>query len=149
MKNKIISIPPNYFYLSLIIDLLFYYLLPQFNLINYSYRWMGLPLLVFGSLLVLYSYWQFSKARTSEKIEKSYSLVIKGLYRYSRNPMYLGAVIFLIGLSIFLGNLISFFIPVVFFLVINYMFIPYEEEKGEKEFGKKYLDYKKRVNRWL
>ncbi len=149
MKRRIISIPPNYFYLSIIISALLFYLLPGYNLIGYPYRWLGALLLLIGIVFVSYSFLQFNKAQTSEKFQKSDSLVTNGLYRYSRNPMYLGAVIFLIGFSVFLGNIISFLVPIAFFMIINQMFIPYEEEKAEKEFDQKYLDYKKQVRRWL
>jgi len=63
--------------------------------------------------------------------------------------MYLGFLIFLIGLSFALGNLISFISSILFFTIINWMFIPYEEEKMEDELGMEYLEYKKKIKRWI
>jgi protein-S-isoprenylcysteine O-methyltransferase Ste14 len=63
--------------------------------------------------------------------------------------MYVGFVALLMGCSILSGNLLSFLSPLFLFVILNWMFIPYEEEKMENTFGGKYLDYKKRVRRWL
>lgn len=61
----------------------------------------------------------------------------------------MGFVSFLIGCSLLSGNILSLLCPPAFFLVLDRMFIPYEEEKMENTFGEKYLAYKKRVRRWL
>ena len=63
--------------------------------------------------------------------------------------MYLGSITFLFGLSFVLGNLISFISPIFFFAIINWMFIPYEEEKMKDEIGTEYLEYMKKVRRWI
>ncbi len=63
--------------------------------------------------------------------------------------MYLGGVIFLGGLSITVGNILSLIIPLIFFVIMDWMFISYEEEKMEVEIGKDYLDYMKKVRRWI
>jgi protein-S-isoprenylcysteine O-methyltransferase Ste14 len=89
------------------------------------------------------------KYDTPEKFQKTTYLIKKGAYKYSRNPMYLGSIIFLFGLSFVLGNLISFISPIFFFAIINWMFIPYEEEKMKDEIGTEYLEYMKKVRRWI
>jgi protein-S-isoprenylcysteine O-methyltransferase Ste14 len=63
--------------------------------------------------------------------------------------MYVGFVAFLIGCSILSGNILSSCCPVFFFCVLQWMFIPYEEEKMENTFGIAYLEYKRKVRRWL
>ncbi|MFA5075960.1 MAG: isoprenylcysteine carboxylmethyltransferase family protein [Patescibacteria group bacterium] len=147
--KKIVSIPPNYFYLSLIISVLFFYFIPSANLINFPYNSIGLILVIVGFYLIIRSWLLFRKHQTPESFADSTRLVIENLYRFSRNPMYLGGVISLLGLAIFLGNLISLLTPVVFFLVTNFMFIPYEEEKMIKTFGQEYLNYKNKTRRWF
>jgi len=76
-------------------------------------------------------------------------LVTEGAFRYSRNPMYLGAIIVLFGLAILLGSLVSFSLPVIMFLRAHFLRIPHEEDQLKAIFGKEYLDYMKRVRRWI
>jgi protein-S-isoprenylcysteine O-methyltransferase Ste14 len=148
--KKIISIPPNYFYFCIAVSIALYYLLPSMNLLRFPYdNTVGALFMVGGMYLVLNSYFLFVKHKTPEDYSRSKALVVEGIYKYSRNPMYVGGVVFLLGLSIALGNLFSFFSPLFFFTVMNLMFIPYEEEKNKKTFGKKFLDYKKRVRKWI
>jgi protein-S-isoprenylcysteine O-methyltransferase Ste14 len=63
--------------------------------------------------------------------------------------MYVGFVIFVTGLSVLSGNILALLWPVFFFIVLDRMFIPYEEEKMENTFGPEYLEYKRKVRRWL
>lgn len=105
--------------------------------------------MIIGIIFVIIPYNLFVKYKTPEKFQPSTCVVTDGIYKYSRNPMYLGGLIFLIGLVIILQNVLAFIAPIVFFLIINYMFIPYEEEKMETECGQDYLLYKKKVSRWL
>jgi len=76
-------------------------------------------------------------------------MVAEGTYKFTRNPMYLGVTIALLGAAIFFGNALSFLSPLIFFLIMNYYFVPREEKLMENIFGKKYLEYKKQVRRWL
>jgi len=55
----------------------------------------------------------------------------------------------LLGETILLGSLFSFIFPVVFVILMNMIFIPMEEKNLEIVFGEKYLDYKKKVRRWI
>lgn len=76
-------------------------------------------------------------------------LVDRGLFRFSRNPMYLGISIFFIGVGVTIGSfwiLIAYF---VLFLYFNFYIIPREEAYMNRAFGKKYQDYCRRVRRWL
>ena len=81
--------------------------------------------------------------------EKSSKLVTQGLYRFTRNPMYLGLVFILSGYCIWLGNLAAFcVIPIFVWYVTRYQIIP-EEEVLLETFGEQYSDYCNRVGRWL
>ena len=149
MKQKIISIPPTYFGCCIIINIFLYFFIPKMNLIIFPMNLFGIFLMLFGFFLISSPYYLFKKYNTPEKYEKSTCVVETGLYKYSRNPMYLGGLFFLTGLSVLLGNIISFISPILFFIIMNWMFIPYEEEKMEKEVGQKYSDYKRKVRCWL
>lgn len=83
------------------------------------------------------------------KPENTTGIVIKGLYQYSRNPMYLGLLIILFGFGLWLGSLSPFLMLPVFYWVITEMQIKPEERMLEQKFGKEYLDFKNRVRRWL
>jgi len=149
VKRKIISLPPNYFYACIVLTILTIFIPNVKTIISYPYNLLGILIMILGFYLISITYLQFSKSKTPESFEKSKCVVTTGLYKYSRNPMYIGSIIFLIGLSILIKTLIGFVFPIALFLILNYMFIPFEEEKMEKELGKKYLKYKKTVRRWI
>jgi protein-S-isoprenylcysteine O-methyltransferase Ste14 len=148
MNEKII-IPPYYFLFSILLTLVIWLILPNYNIITYPYSLFGLILIAIGVAVVGLAFWQFKKSNTTENFGTSKYLVKGGLYQFSRNPMYLAAVVFLIGLSVLSGNILSLISPVIFFMSINYKVIPYEERKSEKEFGGEYIEYKNNVNRWI
>ncbi|MEE8233425.1 MAG: isoprenylcysteine carboxylmethyltransferase family protein, partial [Gammaproteobacteria bacterium] len=92
----------------------------------------------------------FKKSGTAIRpFETSTVLVKGGPYRFTRNPMYLGMVLILIGMAIYLGSLTPWFVIPVFFLIIQEWFIKYEEPFLENTFGKEYQDYKTKVRRWI
>ena len=149
-SKKIIANPPFYFILCVILIIACYFLIPNMNKIIYPYNLVsGFIVIFLGCYFILNSHFTLKKFNTPELFSKSYCVVKDGVYKYSRNPMYLGFLIFLIGLSLLLGNLVSFICPIFFFSIINWMFIPYEEEKMKIEIGSEYLKYKKNVRRWI
>jgi protein-S-isoprenylcysteine O-methyltransferase Ste14 len=82
----------------------------------------------------------FSEAKT---------LVVRGPYRWTRNPMYLGMAAILLGFALYLGSVTPFIVIPAFMGLIAERFIVPEEEMLEKTFGQAYSDYKARVRRWL
>jgi len=76
-------------------------------------------------------------------------LGVEGPFKFSRNPMYIGLVNVSLGVSLLFGTVIFLLAPILLFLTLNFYNIPYEEKKMEKIFGKEYLEYKKKVRRWL
>ena len=76
-------------------------------------------------------------------------LVLKGPYRITRNPMYLGLLLFSIGCLLSAKSLWFILPPIFFFLVINFRLIPFEEDLLRKRFGSAYDNYRRRVRRWL
>lgn len=149
MKRKIFLKPPHYFFFCLILTLASFSIVPQANLIVFPWNLFGIVLILAGFYFVYSSYKLFKKHNTPVSFEKSSHLITEGVFKYTSNPMYFGGFTFLLGASFLIGNIISFVSPVLFFLIINYMFIPYEEEKGEMEFGKDYLKYKKETKKWI
>lgn len=76
-------------------------------------------------------------------------LVTHGLYRYSRNPMYLAMALVLLGVSLTVGGGLTLVVPPLFMVVIEWRFIRAEERQLEALFGDDYRAYCRRVRRWL
>ena len=80
---------------------------------------------------------------------KTTSLVITGIYKYTRNPMYLGMVLILTGLAVWLGNWACFAVVPGFVVFITKLQIIPEEEMLLEKFGEEYGEYMLRVRRWI
>jgi len=76
-------------------------------------------------------------------------MITSGPYKFTRNPMYLGMSLLFFGLAIFLGSLVAFSFPLLFIILMDATFIPQEEKNLERRFGKKYIEYKNKVRRWI
>jgi protein-S-isoprenylcysteine O-methyltransferase Ste14 len=76
-------------------------------------------------------------------------LVTDGIFRYSRNPMYLGLVLALLGVWTLWGSLSPLVAVIVFILIIDRWQIPHEEKMLKDKFGSEYENYKLKVRRWV
>ncbi len=81
--------------------------------------------------------------------ERSAALVVDGLYRFTRNPMYLGAVTILIGWTLYLGAWPALLAVPVYVLYLNRFQIGPEERALSARFGADYDAYRARVRRWI
>jgi protein-S-isoprenylcysteine O-methyltransferase Ste14 len=81
--------------------------------------------------------------------DANHALVVRGPYRFSRNPMYLGLIVVALGTAILVGCWPMLAAPVAVFLTANYVHIPYEEAKMRRQFGGEYDAYVGRVRRWV
>ena len=103
---------------------------------------------VVGALSVI----QFLLTKTSIdplKPEKTTKLVTKGVYNYSRNPMYLGLLLILLAFGLKLGNAFNTLIAAGFVSFMNRFQIKYEEKVLKEMFGKEYSIYCKLTRRWF
>lgn len=82
-------------------------------------------------------------------IRPSNSLQTTGIYRISRNPMYIGISNVYLGLSCIIGNWWNIFLFPLLILIIQEYVIKREERYLERRFGQEYLDYKSKVRRWI
>lgn len=76
-------------------------------------------------------------------------LVTSGLYRFSRNPMYVGVMPILLGEIVFTQSAYLFFYSIGAFVLFNVFIVNKEEPRFKKDFGKSYETYRKLVRRWI
>ncbi len=100
-------------------------------------------------LIALAAFFRAKTTATPLKPDKARHLVVEGLYRYSRNPMYLGLALVLSGWGVWLGHPANLALIGVFVAYITTFQIKPEERALEQKFGAEYEDYKRRVRRWI
>jgi protein-S-isoprenylcysteine O-methyltransferase Ste14 len=126
-----------------------YFLLPQFNMVVFPYNLIGILIAFSGFYFMGQARDLFRKYKTTVKIEKSNHLITEGVFSKTRNPMYIGMSILILGFSIVSTNIISFLLPFVFVIMVRLIFIRKEESMMFESFGEDYLEYKKKVGRWI
>lgn len=112
---------------------------------------IAMILVLVGAALGLGALMQFARQRTTVnpiRLQQSRVLVTQGVYRISRNPMYLGLLCWLMALACHLGGLSVWLGPLVFFGWMTRVQIPAEERALRARFGVAYLHYCRRVRRW-
>jgi protein-S-isoprenylcysteine O-methyltransferase Ste14 len=111
---------------------------------------IGLLLLLLGFLTAYSGLSAFRKAGTPVRPgDQPIKLVISGPYRITRNPMYLGLELVLLGFFFLTKSLFFLIPPIAFFFLINFLQIPFEENLLTERFGRGYVEYCQRVRRWL
>ena len=146
-----LKIPPPLIVLTLIISIYFsskkidLIILPTQNLISFI-------ILLIGILILITPIFKFIKSKTTIdpiKFKKVNRLITSGIYKYSRNPMYLGLLMIVMSTSIFYLNIFSITTPMLFYFWINRFQIKREEIFLTQKFGKEYLSYKNKTRRWI
>jgi len=135
---------------TLVLMWLMHYAFPIYQYMYEPLAYLGIAGVFFGIFMAAISAHLFKKAGTGIKpFDEATTLVKNGFYRYSRNPMYLGMFVMLMGSAFLMGS-IGAFLPVpVFVLIIRNNFVLAEERFLEASFGERYLAYKSTVRRWL
>ena len=143
-------LPPTYFIILLLLSIGLHFVFPIKKLIFPPYTYLGFAFIIFGGAINIWADILLKKKRTTVKpYENPTQLITSGPFRVSRNPQYSGFTAILLGVAINHGTLITFVAPIAFVVLMRLLFIPSEEKNLERIFGKEYLDYKKRVRRWL
>lgn len=145
-----INIPPFYLLLSVIALFVLNYTIPLMVLFYPPFNYVGVVIIFLGLALILWHADYFKRYETPIKpFEHSTHLIKEGMYKYSRNPIYLGMGVILFGGAMVLGSISPFVVVPVFIIFIERAFIVKEEKFLENIFGHEYLDYKKSVRRWV
>jgi protein-S-isoprenylcysteine O-methyltransferase Ste14 len=110
----------------------------------------GIALAVVGVAMVGTAIHTMHKAKTSVRLDRPAAhLVQNGPYSISRNPIYLGNTLFMIGIGLAAAMLWFILLAVVAAFLAQKLAIEREERHLDQRFGKKYRDYCKRVRRWI
>jgi len=143
-------LPPKLLLLCLGGIFILHRLFPLKRIISTPFNWLGgLPLLI-GVALTIGGDHKFSQVGTTIKtFDKPDRLVTEGMFRYSRNPIYLGFVLILFGVWIILGTLSPVVGALLFGVITNQWYIPYEEQMLTTQFGQAFEKYKKQTRRWF
>jgi protein-S-isoprenylcysteine O-methyltransferase Ste14 len=148
MKTKLPD--PSRFNLFVPFSILSHFLYLIKVLISWPFNLLGVLIIILGLMVNNAASSHLRRNRTpigfSETPER---LVTDGPFRISRNPIYLGGVMVLLGLAVLLGSLASFLFPMLLFLLLHLLFIPAEENQLEEEFGPDYIEYRRSLRRWL
>jgi protein-S-isoprenylcysteine O-methyltransferase Ste14 len=112
--------------------------------------WIGAGVFAAAFALALWALLTFRSAGTEVETVKPTTVIVEdGPYRFTRNPIYLGMFLSLIGLAIGFNSYWILIALVPFYLVIRYGVVAREEAYLARKFGDVYLGYKSRVRRWF
>ena len=118
-------------------------------------KWFGWvaaawALIALGVIILAAAWVQFFRARTNVLHYKpSRNLIRSGLYRFSRNPIYVSALLLQLGIALLLNNLWVVLLVPVSKMVFDRYVIAGEEAYLQRAFGEVYVDYRHNVRRWL
>ena len=143
-------VPPVYFLACIVGMVLLDRSIPILRLLEGTLRWGGVLPLALGLALNVMSATLFrSKGTPLVPGPEATVLVRAGAFRYTRNPMYLGFSLMLLGIALLLGSLSPLLVLPLFVWTIQMLFIQKEEIWMEERFGEEYLSYKRQTRRWL
>jgi len=127
-----------------------HFLFPGIRIIPPLWNLLGVIPLTLGVTINLVADKAFHKAHTTVKpFEESSVLITNSAFRISRNPMYLGFVLILIGIAFLVGTLTPYVVVLAFAILMDRMYIIVEERMLAAKFGAEWEEYKQRTRRWL
>ena len=133
----------------LLVTLILHLLLPEEHAVEWNEA-IGLVLVAVAAGLTCFAAAIFqARDTTKNPYGEPSQFVVQPPYTWTRNPMYLGLTIVLLGCAVFFSSITMLVAPLVFFVVIDRMVIPREEGTMERLFGNDYVAYKERVRRWI
>ena len=109
-------------------------------------------MIISGLIIILSAIISFKKYKTTItplNPSKATKLIVHGVYKFSRNPMYLGLLLVLFGVSTMLNPIGGLFFIPLFILYLNYFQIIPEENAMIQLFKGEFLKYKRNVRRWI
>ena len=143
-------LPPTYLLVALVLMALLHFLLPIARFVPTPWNLVGILPLAGGIALNLLADRAFHQVETTVKpFETSRTLLTDGVFRITRNPMYLGYVLILLGVGLLLRSATPFLVVPVFVFLMARVFIGAEERMLRETFGPAWEAYTRRVRRWI
>ncbi|WP_426734893.1 methyltransferase family protein [Myxococcus faecalis] len=147
---RALFLPPVVLLASMSLMVLLHRTAPLLELWGPPSRWLGGALVLGGIVVAQWHARLFKRLGTNiNTFEEPGTLTREGLFRFTRNPMYLGFVTSLLGLAIALGSASPFLILAAFVLLTHFWYIRVEEQALLRKFGARYVEYRRAVRRWL
>ena len=141
---------------GLVVGLIPYWLLSLSGKNNFRFRfnfyqYLGILLFLIGLFVLLHCIIRFAVVGrgTLSPVDPTKKLVTSGIYRYSRNPMYLGVLMTLIGEALFFKSYHLGIFLLIMALIFNFFILVVEEPRLHRDFGDEYSHYRNKVRRWL
>jgi protein-S-isoprenylcysteine O-methyltransferase Ste14 len=147
---RMLLLPPRLVVMLLVVMVALHMLLPGPTLLAFPYTLVGAAVTALGFILTLSGARLFARIGTNIRtFNVPGVLVTDGPFRWSRNPIYLGFVVLLLGTAILLGTTTPFIAPGLFALIADCWYIAFEERAMREKFGADYATYMGRTRRWL
>ncbi len=143
-------IPPFLFLSCIVIMIIIRNLVVIKEIVPRPFNYFGTVLIILGIVATILVRKEFEKNNTEiHTFKEPRKLVTHGLFKISRNPIYLGFAISLFGVWILLGTILPIIGCLLFITITNCYYIPFEERIMENTFGKEYKKYKAKVRKWI
>ena len=141
--------PPVIILIAILFQIALHKLLPIMIIFEKMY-WIGIVMGFLGFFIFTGSTLLFRINKTTKiPFQDSSFLITNGIYKCTRNPMYLGMLFVQFGIAIYFGSISPFIIPFLFIPIMNSRIIQHEEVMLEKQFGESYIIFKNSVRRWI
>ena len=141
--------PPVIILIAILFQIALHKLLPVMFIFEKMY-WIGIVMGFLGFFIFTGSTLLFRINKTTMiPFQDPSFLITNGIYKYTRNPMYLGMLFVQFGIAIYFGSISPFIIPFLFIPIMNSRIIQHEEVMLEKQFGESYIIFKNSVRRWI
>lgn len=149
-KPKRIIYPPIWLVIGLIVIFCANEFMPLARFTGTLGWYLGGFAILIGLVMLVHAGGSFRVAETDMvPFQNVTKLVTGGVYRVTRNPMYLGMALVLLGTAVTVGAFSALLVPPIFMAIIEYRFIRPEEEMLRGIFGEDYVTYCKNVRRWF
>ena len=149
-NSGVIALPPLIYGAAFLIGLVIHFVLPISFLPQQPALWLGALLTLVAGSIVASAFRALARAKTTFDTRKpTRAIVTDGVFRYSRNPMYVSLTLLYLGIASLINSLWILLLVLPLMAVIQRGVIEREEQYLERKFGHEYLGYKTRVRRWI
>jgi protein-S-isoprenylcysteine O-methyltransferase Ste14 len=150
LKRVSSMMPPRIALIAMVAMVGLHFTVPLAIAVPPPFSYAGGAMIAAGVAMIAWSRRAFQAAATPiMPFTESASLIRHGLYRWSRNPMYLGAVLLVSGAAVVLGSVTPLLVAVGYLVILQEGFVRHEEGLLEQRFRGEYRNYRRSVRRWL